>query len=163
MKIYLTIIFAFCFMASAFSQHPEPQLNFNLIKTQLNDRNFKKNYSMLMSRYQKFDPSLTLDDYAVIYYGYTEKDEILKTNPNDDFIKRLFTHELYYEVAEECEKVLEKNPLNLFANDYMSFALHKMGLNKNDWEKYQTRYRMLKRVIVLSKQQEALEGLSLNK
>lgn len=102
-----------------------------------------KKYDKLLSRYENNDPTLTLDEYRQVYYGFVYQS---KYNPfnKEDYGKDIA--ELYYKEMPtrlECDKIIEcaekslkDDPFNLEQMNYLIYAykLKKKHFLANYWQ-----------------------------
>lgn len=146
-KIFLLI--TICFSQISFAQD-EIHVNFTEIKKKVENVNSESYYPKLIKRFNDFDSSLTLEENALIYYGFSFQDDYLKNKPNEEKLKTFENNKEYEKLKIECQKILDKNPVSLEANNKMGFALFKLGKTEIEWKKYQKRYRDLRKVIVYS-------------
>ncbi|MDR3219848.1 MAG: DUF4919 domain-containing protein [Dysgonamonadaceae bacterium] len=128
----------------------ELTIDYDAIKLQVENENSNYFYPKLLGRFNSFDETLTLKEYALIYYGFSFQNDYLKQQPNEAIIDTLLKSENYEQLVTECAKILKKNPVSLKANNNMGFALFKLNKPESEWEKYQNRYRAIRKVIVLS-------------
>ena len=102
-----------------------------------------KSYHKLLSRYEDNDPTLTLEDYRQIYYGYIYQSNYQPFN-KEDYGKDI--SELYYKenpTRHECDKIidcaeksLKDDPFNLEQMNYLIYAykLKKKHFLANYWQ-----------------------------
>jgi len=107
-------------------------------------------YPKLLERYNNFDTTLTHQEFALIYYGFSFQDEYLVNQPNERDLVRLWNNEEDEKLIEACKKILERNPVSLRANYYLSRAKHSIGLPESEWRPYLDRYWAFRKVIVYS-------------
>ncbi|MNT34008.1 hypothetical protein D3C72_1699610 [compost metagenome] len=103
-----------------------------------------------MQRFNDFDSTLTIDEYALIYYGFSFQDAYLKNQPDERALNKLQNEEHYEGLILEAKKILSVNPVSLKANDCLIDALQETGRPETEWKKYQDRYRAIRRVIASS-------------
>ena len=103
-------------------------------------------YDELFDRYCRLDTLLTLNDYALIYYGHSFSDSyepMVFSNFNN-----LFREENYRESLDEAERVLSRNPVSIQALYNMMTALH--VINNPDYKRYLNHYAAICSVIMAS-------------
>jgi len=144
----ITLIFS-CFATFLYAQH-ELDINYDSIKTNIENPKSEYYYPTLLKRFNEFDSTLTHQEYALIYYGFSFQDDYLKNKPDISKLNELSEGEDYDAIIKECEKILVKNPVCLQANNKMGYALYKLGKSQTEWKKYQNRYRAIRKVIVYS-------------
>lgn len=90
----------------------------------------KNKYNKLMARYLENDPTLTLEEYQQIYYGFIFQEEYNPYNKpsfKDDLVTSLYYKEnptrRQCDIIIECaEKSLEVDPFNLEQINYLIYA-----------------------------------------
>lgn len=135
MKRLISIITIMIFAISGFISVAQNQIalfpsegkapDMNVIKSLADS----KKYDKLMSRYMKNDPTLTLDEYRQVYFGYIFQEDY---NP---YSKKDYGEEiadLYYKqnltrlecdsIIECAEKSLVEDPFNLEQMNYLIYA-----------------------------------------
>jgi tetratricopeptide (TPR) repeat protein len=147
-KLLLGILLTFILSTS--QGQDQLKIEYEAIKQVVSDQANEYYYPKLLNRYNEFDPSLTLQEYALLYYGFAFQEAYLKNQLNETKLTHLEKQQDYTAVIEECEKILALDPVSLKANNSMGRALYKLGKPEFDWKKYQTRYRTLRKVIVYS-------------
>ena len=138
-----------CLFGSLFGQD-ELDIDFDKIKAEVNNQESDSFYPKLLKRFNDFDSTLTLQNYSLIYYGFSFQDNYLKNSPKEDKLDELLKSNDYEKVVLECQKILDSNPVSLLANNKMGFALFKLKKPESEWSKYQKRYRAIRKVIVYS-------------
>ena len=126
------------------------KIDYSEIKAKVEDKNSNSYYPKLLKRFNGFDSTLTIEDYALIYYGFSFQDAYLKNQPDERALNKLQKEENYEGLILESKKIMAVNPVSLTANDCMSYALLKTGHSKTEWKKYQDRFRAIRRVIASS-------------
>ena len=125
-------------------------VDYSQIKKNIENRNSQFYYPTLLDRFNTFDNTLTSEDYMHIYYGFVYQDTYIKNRPDETILSKLMESEDYEKLIVECEKMLLVNPVSLKANDFMAYALFETGKPETEWQKYQNRYRAIRRVIATS-------------
>ena len=149
MKHCILTLMMLCLFGSLFGQD-ELNIDFDKIKAEVNNQERDSFYPKLLKRFNDFDSTLTLQDYSLIYYGFSFQDNYLKNSPKEDKLDELLKSNDYEKVVLECHKILDSNPVSLLANNKMGFALFKLKKPESEWSKYQKRYRAIRKVIVYS-------------
>jgi tetratricopeptide (TPR) repeat protein len=149
MKHYILTIITLCLCGSLFGQD-ELNIDFDKIKAEVTNQESVNFYPRLLMRFNDCDSTLTLQDYSLIYYGFSFQDDYMKNRPKEDKLDELLKSNDYENVVSECRKILNLNPVSLLANNKMGFALFKLNKSESEWKKYQKRYRMIRKVIVYS-------------
>ncbi|MEN5231869.1 DUF4919 domain-containing protein [Sphingobacterium faecium] len=126
------------------------KIDYSEIKAKVEDKNSSTYYPILLQRFNDFDSTLTIDDYALIYYGFSFQDAYLKNQPDENALNRLQKEENYEGLILEAKKILSVNPVSLKANDCLIDALQETGRPETEWKKYQNRFRAIRRVIASS-------------
>jgi len=143
------LIITICLFQISYAQD-EIHINFNEIKQKVENVNSESYYPKLLKRFNDFDSTLTLEENALIYYGFSFQDDYIKNKPKEEKLKFFDNTKEYEKLKIECQKILDKNPVSLEANNKMGFALFKLGKAEIEWKKYQKRFRDLRKVIVYS-------------
>ncbi|WP_400262950.1 DUF4919 domain-containing protein [Sphingobacterium sp. SG20118] len=126
------------------------KIDYSEIKVKIQDKNSSSYYPKLLQRFNDFDNTLTTEDYALIYYGFSFQDDYLKNQPDERALNKLQKEENFEGQILESKKILAVNPVSLTANDCMAYALFKTGHPETEWKKYQDRFRAIRRVIASS-------------
>ena len=149
MKHCILTLMMLCLFGSLFGQD-ELNIDFDKIKAEINNQESDSFYPKLLKRFNDCDSTLTLQDYSLIYYGFSFQDNYLKNTPKEDKLNELLKSNDYEKVVLECQKILDSNPVSLLANNKMGYALFKLKKPESEWSKYQKRYRAIRKVIVYS-------------
>ena len=147
-KIRILILFSICFQIM--TAQDELTINYDSIKTKTENTKSTYYYPKLLDRFNDCDETLTLEEYAIIYYGFTFQKEYLNKQPDEKILNELLKKEDYKQLEIECRRILGQNPVSLSANDNLGYALFKQGRKEAEWKKYQKRYRAIRKVIVYS-------------
>ncbi len=147
-KIGIWILFTICFQIAKAQE--ELKINYDEVKLKIENKQSDFYYPKLLTRFNEFDETLTIEEYALIYYGFTFQDEYLNKQPDEKAIKELLKKEDYKQLVIECKEILTQNPVSLSANDNLGYALFKLGKDETEWKRYQKRYRALRKVIAYS-------------
>lgn len=145
--ILLLIFITICFQTKA---QDELIINYSEIKEKIENPNSSNYYPNLLKRFNDFDKELKLEEFALIYYGFSFQDDYLKSQLGEMELSKLMENGKYDELISACEKYLTINPVSLKANDLMAYSLYKQNRPESEWKKYQDRYRALRKVIVYS-------------
>lgn len=144
----LPLIF-YSFFQVAYGQN-ELEISFDSIKSKIENKKSYTYYPKLLQRYHEFDTTLTIEDYALIYYGFSFQNDYLKNQPDETELKSTLESQNYEQVIIECQKILDQNPVSLYANNELGYALYKLNRPEDEWRKYQKRYQTLRKLIVHS-------------
>ena len=144
------IALLFIFISTIIFGQNKLEINYESIKTTIENSESEYYYPKLLKRFNEFDSKLTNEEYALIYYGFSFQKDYLKNKPDDKNLSKLSKANDYEAIVKECENILKKNPVSLKANNEMGYALYKLGKPEAEWEKYQNRYRAIRKVIVYS-------------
>jgi hypothetical protein len=147
-KNYLLAIIL-CHFTIVYGQD-EVSVNFVDIKSKIENTESESSYSKLLKRFNDFDPSLSVQDYSLIYYGFSFQENYLKNMENEYQLENTLKAKDYEKLIIDCQKVLDENPVSLSANDKMGFALKRMNRPPAEWVKYQKRYKKLREAIIKS-------------
>ena len=135
-------------MANA--QTEELNINYEEIKSKIEDSNSATYYPLLLERYRNFDPSLTLDEYALLYYGFSFQEEYLKNQVAEMYLDQLIRAERYEEALSEGLQLLDKDPVSLKINFNTIYAMDQAGYPEEEYLPYLKRYWMIQKVIAYS-------------
>lgn len=149
MKKLLTLAFILS-MSILLKAQEGLKIDYSEIKAKVEDKNSSTYYPILLQRFNDFDSTLTIDDYALIYYGFSFQDAYLKNQPDERALNKLQKEENYEDLILEAKKILSVNPVSLKANDCLIDALQETGRPETEWKKYQDRFRAIRRVIASS-------------
>jgi len=128
----------------------ELNIDYKEIKQIVTNNDSEYYYPKLLKRFNAFDESLTLEEYALLYYGFSFQEDYLVNQPEEKKLSELIKKEDYEGLIAECEKILKTNPVSLKANEKMGYALFKLGKSEEEWKKYQNRFRGLRKAIAYS-------------
>ncbi|NDW12701.1 DUF4919 domain-containing protein [Bacteroides sp. 214] len=149
MKNYLIGLILLSSIQFATAQN-ELSVDYGEIKKTVENKESEYFYPKLLQRFNNFDESLTLEEYALIYYGFSFQDDYIKNQPDERILSEIMKDEDYNKLIVECENILKRNPVSLKANDCMGYALFKLNKPESEWKKYQNRFRGLRKAIVYS-------------
>jgi hypothetical protein len=147
-KVILGILLS-CILIIAKAQE-QLVVDYAKIKEAVTNQESEYYYPKLLKRYNDFDNSLTLQEYAFIYYGFAFQEGYLKSEPSESKLIKLKQQNDFEGIIKECRKILAKNPVSLEAINSMGYALYKLGKAESEWKKYQHKYGTLRKVIVYS-------------
>ncbi len=71
MTKYIILLFIFCVSIALSQDVPLKPINFEEIGRLISDSSGASYYSRLMARYEKGDTALSLDEFRLLYFGYT--------------------------------------------------------------------------------------------
>lgn len=143
------LVFALSFFGLAYSQG-EVSVNFVEVKSKIESSDSETSYSKLLSRFNEFDSSLSLQDYSLVYYGFSFQDKYLNSTVDEFQLENILKTRDYEKLLSECFKVLEQNPVSLSANEKAVLAMRKLHRPQTDWLKYQKRYKKLLEAVAKS-------------
>jgi hypothetical protein len=149
MKQSILILICICLIGPIKGQN-ELDIRYDKIKETVENPVSDNFYPKLLKRYNDFDTTLTLQDYSLIYYGFSFQENYLKNQPKESGLDDLSKNNEYEKLIVECQKILDKNPVSLEANNKMGFALFKLKKPEVEWKKYQNRFKSIRKVIVYS-------------
>lgn len=149
MKRHVILILALFLFEFSFAQDGI-NINFDEIKSKVENVNSESYYPKLLKRFNEFDNALTIEENALIYYGFSFQEDYLKNKPREEELKKFAENKDYENVVKEAQKILEKNPVSLTANNELAYALFKLGKPESEWKRYQKRYRDIRKVIAFS-------------
>ena len=148
MRTFILLLFVLiCFETKA---QDELSINYSDIKMKIENSNSSNFYPTLLKRFNEFDKELNLEEYALLYYGFTFQENYLKNQSDEIELSKLAESEKFQSLVIACEKYLEINPVSLKANDLIAYSLYKLNKPESEWKKFQERYRALRKVIVFS-------------
>lgn len=126
------------------------KIDYSEIKAKVEDKKSNSYYPKLLKRFNDFDSTLKIEDYALVYYGFSFQDDYLKNQPDERALNKLQKEENYEGLILEAKKILSVNPVSLKAIDCLIDALQETGRPETEWKKYQDRFRAIRRVIASS-------------
>jgi len=148
MRTFILLLFVLiCFETKA---QDELSINYSDIKMKIENSNSSNFYPTLLKRFNEFDKELNLEEYALLYYGFTFQENYLKNQSDEIELSKLAESEKFQSLVIACEKYLKINPVSLKANDLIAYSLYKLNKPESEWKKFQERYRTLRKVIVFS-------------
>jgi len=147
-KHNILIVLLFSFLIN-YSQN-KLDINFDDIKEKIENKESVNFYPKLLKRYNKFDKSLTLEEYSLVYYGHTFSENYIRNRPSEKLLKELIKDKEYEKIIIECKKILVTNPVSIKANDWISYSMYKLNKPKAEWSKYKNRLDSLRKVILES-------------
>ena len=148
MRTFILLLFVLiCFETKA---QDELSINYSDIKMKIENSNSSNFYPTLLKRFNEFDKELNLEEYALLYYGFTFQENYLKNQSDEIELSKLAESEKFQSLVIACEKYLKINPVSLKANDLIAYSLYKLNKPESEWKKFQERYRALRKVIVFS-------------
>src|SRR5262245_43327225 len=102
MKCLLTICF-FVLAGATMAQNDFKPINRDSVKLAVTDSTKDTYYPKLMERYNRFDTTLTVDDYRLIYYGFVFQDKYNGyANDKKRDIAELIGKRSYDKASEVC-------------------------------------------------------------
>lgn len=149
MKKLLLFLSAFYIMANIFAQDTPISIDYNSIKDiVLND---SVTYSNLMERYKRDDVTLSHEDYALIYYGYSftpayqgSMDTQKKT------LTDLINNQKYEDAYLLGKNILKENPVALYALYNMYYLCQALEKPVEEANTYILKYSKLLHTIALT-------------
>ncbi len=146
----LTLLVLLLSMTTFLKAQEGLKIDYSEIKAKVEDKKSNSYYPKLLKRFNDFDNTLTIEDYALVYYGFSFQDDYLKNQPDERALNKLQKEENYEELILESKKILAVNPVSLSAIDCLIDALQETGRPETEWKKYQDRFRAIRRVIASS-------------
>lgn len=128
----------------------ELAINYEEIRAKIEDIDSSSYYPKLLERYLNFDDSLTLMDYSIIYYGFSLQNDYLTNQLDESVLNDLCAAQEYEKMISKCNEILAKNPVSLWTNSLMGYALCELNRPESEWKKYKDRYNTLQNVIASS-------------
>lgn len=111
-------------------------VNWEDIEFEVTDRYVDTYYPYMYVRYMEGDETLDLNDYRLLYYGYSfqntydplatsllQKEAMVYHNQ----ISRTLTRDELLELVEKTKRALDQNPFNLILLNLLSFSYLKLG------------------------------------
>jgi hypothetical protein len=104
-----------------------------------------------LKRYQANDPTLTLDEYKHLYYGWTTQAGYNPYRPNDqsDALNEMLLYERFPEIITTGKKLLATDPFNLDVMYLMHMAYGELN-NQAESKKWLTKFEGLMAAIKAS-------------
>lgn len=153
----LLIIFFFMMAGAAMAQNNFRPVNRDSVKLAITDSSKNTYYPKLMERYNRFDTTLSMDEYRLIYYGFVFQDEYFAyANDMKREIGELVRDRRYDKASDVCDKALAGMPVGLSPNYYKSYVLFKMNVTDSA-AYYVFRYQRLRDAILSTGNGETCE------
>lgn len=149
MKTLLTL-FLFVIAVSGIAQVTPIPVNYDSVRSAVTGAEKESYYPGLLQRFNRFDTTLTLADYRLLYYGYAFNGGYIPYfNDGTVEVGQLMKKRKYDGANEACDKILAKTPIAIATNFYKSLVLMNMGENDSA-RLYTMRYKNLMNAIVSS-------------
>lgn len=149
MKALLTLAFLIVAL-SGIAQVNFVTVNYDSVEAATTNPEKDTHYPKLLLRFNKFDTSLTLDDYRFLYYGFAFEDGYAPYQDNGTSeIMPLVNERKYDKALDVCDKILSTNPVSITTNFYKGFVLMNMAENDSS-RRYAARARKLINAILSS-------------
>jgi len=136
----LIVLPFFFFITFSFAQRVS-KVDFDLIKAETENPESEYSYPKLLKRYLEADSTLTINDYAFIYYGnvFTKNYNPYGLSDDDGKVMELYKKKKYKRAVSYGEKILKENPVNLRITFKMMVCYHlldELGKAKNYARRY---------------------------
>lgn len=149
MKTLLTFILLII-AVSGIAQDKWVSVNYDSVEAATTNPNRETYYPKLLQRFNKFDTSLTLDDYRFLYYGFAFDAGYAPYQDNGTSeIMPLVNERKYDKALDVCDKILTTNPVSITTNFYKGYVLMNMAENDSS-RRYAARARKLINAILSS-------------
>lgn len=149
MKALLTLSFLIIAL-SGIAQVNFVSVNYDSVEAAITNPEKDTHYPKLLLRFNKFDTSLTLDEYRFLYYGFAFNDGYKPYLDNGTSeIMPLVNERKYDKALDVCDKILSTNPVSITTNFYKGFVLMNMAENDSA-RRYAARARKLINAILSS-------------
>ena len=156
MKFLLTICL-FILAGAAMAQNDFKPVNRDSVKLAISDSTKDTYYPKLFDRYNRFDTTLTLDEYRLIYYGFVFQDAYYAyASDKKREVAELLGKRSYDKASEVCDEALKNMPVGLTPNLSKSYVLFQMNVNDSA-SFYVHRYKRLRDAILSTGNGEACE------
>src|SRR6478609_6307123 len=80
----------------------EVSVNFVDIKSKIENSESASSYSKLLKRFNEFDSTLSLEDYSLLYYGFSFQENYLKTQVDEYDLESILKAQDYQKLIVEC-------------------------------------------------------------
>lgn len=142
-KIIIFTLLAFAL--SSLNAQKKLDINYASIKETVSNEN---TYKDLLKRCEANDTTLNDKDYSILYFGqlFQKSYNPYATSEKSTIIKSLKAKE-YEKAFELCKKVLQTNPVSLYAMEYLYSAGKALGKPEPELKNYATRYWKLLKMI----------------
>jgi hypothetical protein len=115
-----SILCSFLLLSSVLSAQIISNIDLDEIRTAISDKNAGTYYPKLAERFHNFDTTLTIQELAYLYYGYTEQPEYSPYGSSSGKeITKYFEEESYDKAIAEGLNILTKDPVNIKVQYYM--------------------------------------------
>lgn len=134
---------------NAFGQNNFSRINRDSVKLLISDHSKETYYPKLMSRFNQFDTTLTLEDYRLLYYGFVfQKEYSGAFYQKQQEITQLINEKKYDLAIKTCDSILEKVPVSLTTNYLKGFAIYLVNNTDSNYLHYRNRYSKLRAAIL---------------
>lgn len=143
-KFIIACFFTLFFSFQSLQSQTIQGIDINIIRQMVSDSSGVYSYAYLLKRFNLFDLGLKDIDYTMLYYGFSASSTYnpYKNLDLEDSLANLTNQKKGKEALELADKVLEKNPVSIFANIEKAYALNGSGKNA-EAEKYLMRFQRL--------------------
>ncbi|HUP11870.1 MAG TPA: DUF4919 domain-containing protein [Niastella sp.] len=125
-------------------------VNYDSVEAATTNPDKDSHYPKLLQRFNKFDTSLTLDEYRFLYYGFAFDAGYAPYQDNGTSeIMPLVNERKYDKALDACDRLLATNPVSITTNFYKGFVLMNMAENDSS-RRYAARARKLINAILSS-------------
>jgi hypothetical protein len=153
----ITLLFLLLFCSIGFTQNDSfKKPNYSEIEKKIKLKDSKFYYPKLIKKYYQSDPSLSLEEKRVLYYGfiYSPKYSPYGSREFTDKITAIFknnyiSEEDYEKIIEYSDILLEKNPFNINAINYKLYACKQIQ-NSSDVIKASVKLQIINDAILSS-------------
>ena len=142
-------IFAFIAGFQTLAQNDFSAINRDSVRTLVMDLGKETYYPKLLGRFNRFDTSLTLNDYRLLYYGYVfQKEYFGYADQKQKEISNLIADKKFNEAFKLCDSILAKIPISLTANYLKGLAIYLNNKEDTAYVQFKNRYRGLRDAIL---------------
>jgi len=134
-----------------FSQTDYVPVNRDSIEKWVSEENSYSYYPRLLERFERLDTTLTRHEYRLLYYGFVFQDSYVGYPAlQQDRVNSAYQSGRFDLIEQIADSILEKYPVNLFANLHKGLAIMYKDSTNSIYKRYFERYAGLLDAIVSS-------------
>jgi len=120
-----------------------------VVEKEIKDSNSVFYYPKLLSRFEAFDSTFTLDEYRMLYFGFVfnENYSVFMDDKSAEIQTQIDSGN-YAEANRLCDSILAKVPILLRVNYLKGYCLYSQNKNDSLIQKYGNRYYSLIEAII---------------
>lgn len=137
---------------NVFSQEMDERVkpDMDAIATAIKDTGSENFYPKLLKRYKKLDSTLTIEQYKLLYYGFSLQPEYLDAQRDDYKMLEYVKLKDLEGIKKEAKFMIYKNPFCLLALYELSYVNYRTDSANPEWRLRRRQYNALRKVIIYS-------------